>query len=423
MKIKMGDTMKLIEATFKPAKDKVIEGIEDTVPFILSIKGVHSASPPVAFLIMIDVSYSMDGEKIFRAKQAALKILELIRDKDYVGVYGFCGKVKEVLKPIPFTDKKLVEKAIVSLKLDSGTNIYEALKVLAEQARKLVESKTVSAVRAIFITDGEPTSGPKKPKKILEMARKLREAGGTALVIGVGDKYNEKLLLDIARAVNGVFEHAQDPEALEKTMYEYTSIVRELCAREIVATFVSSPYTRVNIYNRESITIDNETRVNIGDIHYGEVIDVVGELLVEPMVSGTHEALTITISYINPETGEQEFLKPIKFSLNIIERSRAGEIMVDNTVEAEVRAVKAALALSENVGKKPKKEEIEKQFEELVEATRVLGSKNLVTRTMSIKEMLSEEGFTPDVTKEMASIISKILSGRIEKEKEEGEKE
>ncbi len=419
----MGDTMKLIEATFKPAKDKVIEGVEDTVPFILSIKGVHSASPPVAFLIMIDVSYSMDGEKIFRAKQAALKILELIRDKDYVGVYGFCGKVKEVLKPIPFTDKKLVEKAIVSLKLDSGTNIYEALKVLAEQARKLVESKTVSAVRAIFITDGEPTSGPKKPKKLLEMARKLREAGGTALVIGVGDKYNEKLLLDIARAVNGVFEHAQDPEALEKTMYEYTSIVRELCAREIVATFVSSPYTRVNIYNRESITIDNETRVNIGDIHYGEVIDVVGELLVEPMVSGTHEALTITISYINPETGEQEFLKPIKFSLNIIERSRAGEIMVDNTVEAEVRAVKAALALSENVGKKPKKEEIEKQFEELVEATRVLGSKNLVTRTMSIKEMLSEEGFTPDVTKEMASIISKILSGRIEKEKEEGEKE
>ena len=419
----MGDTMKLIEATFKPAKNKVIEGIEDTVPFILSIKGVHSASPPVAFLIMIDVSYSMDGEKIFRAKQAALKILELIRDKDYVGVYGFCGKVKEVLKPIPFTDKKLVEKAIVSLKLDSGTNIYESLKVLAEQARKLVESKAVSAVRAIFITDGEPTSGPKKPKKILEMARKLREAGGTALVIGVGEKYNEKLLLDIARAVNGVFEHAHDPEALEKTMYEYTSIVRELCAREIVATLVSSPYTRVNIYNRESITIDNETRVNIGDIHYGEVIDVVGELLVEPMVSGTHEALTITISYINPETDEQEFLRPIRFSLNIIERGRAGEIMVDNTVEAEVRAVKAALTLSENVGKKPKKEEIEKQFEELVEATRVLGSKNLVTRTMSIKEMLSEEGFTPDVTKEMASIISKILSGRIEKEKkEEGDK-
>lgn len=414
--------MEYIKASFRMGKDSVIEGREDIIPFVLSVEGVYSAHPPIAFLIVIDTSYSMDGEKIFRAKQAALRLLDILRDKDYVGVYGFAGKFYKVLEPVPATNRNEVEKAIIGLKLGSGTNIYDTLKKLVEETKKVLESGAISLVRIIFITDGEPTTGQKKPEKILEMAKKLREAGASALIIGVGTEYNEKLLSRMAMVLNGEFEHVSDPASLEKLISEYAKSTQEISAKNVTVLFRLSPGFRVDIYNRPYNNIPEGVEVEIGDIYYREIIDIVGDITTPPLLIGEAHIGEIQVSYVNPETEEQEFATPIPIRIKVKPPEEASTVKVDEKVLAEVRMIRTATKLQETLEKR-KAKDLQKELEELVETTMRVGSEGLTAKTLNIKERIEKEGLTPETSKEMASVISRIISGRLKEEKKgKGEK-
>ncbi len=414
--------MRHIDVSFKLGKEAAIEESEETIPFIITVKGVHSSFPPIAFLLAIDTSMSMDGEKIYRAKEAALKVLRLLRERDLVAVYGFHGKVRRVLEPTPLTDRPRIEKAIVGLKLGYGTNLYAILDELAKDAEKLLKSQRVGAVRVILLTDGEPTSGPKKPKKILEAARKLRQAGATALIIGVGDEYNEKLLLDIAGAVNGIFEHVRDPESLEKTMIEYTAIAKEVSARNVVLSLKLNPGFRVIVYGREVHTTNEGIEIPVGDVHYREVIDIAGDIKIPPLLPGEITIGQLTARYINPDTGEQEYLPPHNITIKVIRAAEAHAAEIHEEVMAEARAFRAAEDLRRAL-EKGRVEELTQDLEEIFEATLRIGGESLYSRTLDIKERVEKEGVTPETQKEIASLLSRLMSGRVREEKEAEKKE
>ncbi len=413
-----------VSVEFKPARDVLVEGHADTIPFVLSVEGRYSASPPIAFFFVIDTSYSMDGEKIFRAKQAALEILNLLREKDLVAVYSFDGKFHKILDPTPLTNRDLIEKAIVSLKLGPGTNLYEVFKRLAEEAEKITKQGTITVIRAIFLTDGTPTTGPKKPEKILEAVKKFKEAGGTALIIGVGEEYNENLLLRIANTLNSIFEHVSNPRRLREVIKEYVMVSKEVSAKKVTIVFRLKPGFVATIYNQKYYQVPGGIEIEIGDINYKEKIDVIGELTTPPLRRGEVEIGEIQVSYTNVSTNEREFTPSLKITFNVVSPEEARKLMIREEVLAEVQLIKTAKKLSTGLGKKYKKEDIEKELHRIIEATMRLGSEGLAAKTISIKERIEKEGLTPDISKEMASIISKIISGKVKEisseEKEEG---
>ncbi len=408
-----------MELDIKLGKAAAIEGAEDTIPFIITLRGTKTISPPLAFFIAIDTSYSMDGEKIFRAKEAALKIIDMLKEDDLVNIYGFDGKVRRVVAKAPAVAKDTLERAVVGLTLGSGTNIYAILDQMAKDAAAVMSEGKVAGVRVILITDGEPTMGPKKPKKILEAARRLREAGATALVIGVGLDYNERLLLDIADTLNGFFEHVSRPKKLYDTLISYTRTAKEVSAMDTVAIIKPSPGVRVIVYGRTPRITPEGLEIPVGDIHYRETIDIVGDFIIPPSSSGEHHLAEVLARYINPETKQAEYLTAIDVKINVVPPHEAPAVEVSEKVYAEARAVKAAEKLRISLEKK-KAKEIAGELEEIIEATMKLGSESLYSRTLNIKDRIEREGVTPEATKELASLISKLISGRVKEE--EGEK-
>ncbi len=402
-----------ISIEFKSVRDILVEGHTDTIPFVISVEGRYSASPPIVFLFVIDTSYSMDGEKIFRAKQAALEILDLLRDKDLVAVYSFDGKFHKILKPTPLTNRSVIEKAIVSLKLGPGTNIYEVFNKLADETRRIITQGATNVVRAIFLTDGTPTTGPKKPEKILEAVRRFKEAGGSALIIGVGEEYNENLLMRIANTLNSDFEHVSKPEKLREVIRRYVIISKEVSAKDVSIVMRLRPGFMATIYNQKYYQTSGGIEIEIGDVNYREKIDVVGELTTPPLRRGSIEIGEIQASYTNITTGEREFTTPHKITFNIVSPEEAKRLSIREEVLAEVQLVKTAQRLGRELGKKKSEKEVEKELHRIIEATMRLGSEGLAAKTMSIRERMEREGLTPDLSKEMASIISKIISGKI----------
>ncbi len=411
-----------IKVSFRLAKEMVLEERSETIPFVITVKGVHSVSPPTVFLLVIDTSYSMDGEKIFRAKQAALKILDLLREKDLVGVYGFAGKFHKILEPTSLSYRDKVEKAIVSLKLGSGTNIYEAFKKISEEVDNVLKNTSVPVIRLIFLTDGQPTTGPKKPEKILEMVAKLAEKKVSALVIGVGSDYNEKLLLRIANVLNGVFEHVDKPKRLEKIMYEYTMVAKEVSARNVNIVLRVKPEFRVIIYNKQYVNVPGGVEIRLGDISYREVIDIVGDLETPPLTRGKIHVGEVQVSYTNPETNDLEFTTPIPIELASSSIEELKGIKLSEEVLAKAQAVKTASRI-EDLLEKGKGKDIIRELNELVEMTMRVGSEELTSRTINIRERIEKEGLTPDLSKEIASIVSRIVSGKLGEKKKEGVEE
>ncbi len=119
-------------------------------------------TPPVAVMILIDKSGSMYSEqydsdfehsKLFYALQGAKACLDLLSERDYIGVYELDDYGEESLNLTPATQRTTVLNAIENIGKDGGGTVFST--ALAA-AGKTLRNADVEKKHIIIITDGEP---------------------------------------------------------------------------------------------------------------------------------------------------------------------------------------------------------------------------------------------------------------------------
>jgi len=409
---------KYIESELSLVKNSVLEGRGETIPFVITLKGVYSSTPSIAILLVIDTSLSMDGAKIFRAKQAALNIINQLREVDYVAVYSFNARFQKVLDLTPVSQRKVIEDAIISLKLGSGTDIYGTINGLINE----ITSRNLTAnfpVRIIFITDGKPETGRKNPDDIIEASSKLGKLGVTGLVIGVGSDYNEKILMGIAKKLKGVYEHVDNPDKLMSVINEYVRVSKEISAKNVKINFNVNPGVKILIYNREYEVKGQTYIVDVGDVNYGETINIVGDIEIPPLTRGVFEIGTYSISYVKPEANAIEFTPNNLIKINVVSPSEFKGIEISEKTLVKSQIIKKAIELEQELDRGRLKD-VESKLSEIAEITLKIGDEELTAKTMSIRDKIDRSGLTPDISKEIASILSRIRSGRLKEKEGEG---
>ena len=150
-------------------------------------------TPPTAVMIIIDRSGSMttdtngnllpDSEnKLIFAKNGAVECLELLSERDYVGVMSFADNVTTHIDLTARTQRDKILAAIEQIDGTDGggTNFSPALEYagMALAAMTNVENKHI-----IFITDGEPSAGDAERYKY--WLQENAKNGITTSVVGV----------------------------------------------------------------------------------------------------------------------------------------------------------------------------------------------------------------------------------------------
>ena len=159
--------------------------------------------------LAIDCSGSMHGEKIEQAKQSALILARSLSPNDLISVVSFERKVRVELSPTPASDIDKIEHVIQSIKLGSATSLYGGIK----QAQKIVSENSQSTVsRIVLLTDGVPTDN-ENTDDYVDRCNEIRTNGVTISPIGLGAKYNEDLLLQMADAGGGEWVNVTDPNS------------------------------------------------------------------------------------------------------------------------------------------------------------------------------------------------------------------
>ncbi len=118
-------------------------------------------TPPVAVMIVVDISGSMSMGKLDAAKLGAEACLDSLSDRDYCGITSFSSRSSEELSVVPVSQRQKIKDAIKAIGYEngeqgagSGGTIFSDAIIRAGRALSVVD---VERKHIIMVTDGNPS--------------------------------------------------------------------------------------------------------------------------------------------------------------------------------------------------------------------------------------------------------------------------
>jgi Ca-activated chloride channel family protein len=163
---------------------------------------------PLAMVITLDTSGSMQGEKISQAKSSITRLLREMKDSDEVAFVRYSDRAELVqpLERVGFVRETLIDR-VNALQAGGGTAIplglQTALSAIGGEASGRVR-------RVVLVSDGLDSSRAESER----LAASSFERGITISSMGIGLDFDESYMGGVARAGHGNFGFVNDGPAL-----------------------------------------------------------------------------------------------------------------------------------------------------------------------------------------------------------------
>jgi uncharacterized membrane protein len=187
--------------------------IEEALPVTMEVKQKVEI-PSLAVVLSVDRSGSMamatGDEKITKldlAKEAAHLVVDLLDDRNEVGVQSWDT---EFIWDVPMRtakDKGAIHHAIATIKAGGGTDGYPALK---ETYTQLFERPALLK-HVIFLSDGQMTRGD-----FTGLLRRMVKDKITVSSVAIGKDADVQLMVDIAKWGRGRFYYTEDSQTIPR---------------------------------------------------------------------------------------------------------------------------------------------------------------------------------------------------------------
>ncbi len=260
---------------------------------------------PVNVGFVLDHSGSMKGDKIRCVRDATQLALSLMGPQDIVSVVIFDHR-REVLIPSQSVNNVAeLQRQVGKIKDAGGTKIAPALEAALIEVRKGMAN---AITRLIVLTDGQ-TEGENDCLRAAEESGKL---GIPLTALGVGDDWNEDLLIEMANRSGGVAEYFSNPndigaffqgavqQAQAAVVQNAALSLRLVQGVEPRAVWQVTPLIQNLGYKPIS---DRAVGVALGDISKDERRLVLVELLVDAKQPGQYRIGQAEVNYDVPQLG------------------------------------------------------------------------------------------------------------------------
>jgi len=174
--------------------------IEDVLPVRMRSEKKKDA-PTLAMMLIVDKSASMGGSKIDLAKEAAIATVELLSDRDYVGVIAFDGSPYAVVDVQSAADRARIVESIEAIEASGGTSLYPAMAM----AQEMLAGTPAALKHVILLTDGHSQPGDHEG-----LVARMVSDRATVSSVAVGSGADGELLRNIARWGRGEHYFTED---------------------------------------------------------------------------------------------------------------------------------------------------------------------------------------------------------------------
>jgi len=167
---------------------------------------------PICVVPVIDISTSMQGQKLDYAKKSVMKLIDQLQAGDYCGAVAFGSRVIAVADPKEMTqvNKDALKASVGSLAAEGCTNFAGGMRQALEWVNNADLPEGV-ILRAIMFTDGHANEGEAKGRDLIPLCQQLL-GKATLSAFGYGEDTDQELLADLATAGKGNYAFIKNPD-------------------------------------------------------------------------------------------------------------------------------------------------------------------------------------------------------------------
>jgi Ca-activated chloride channel family protein len=315
----------------------------------IPVKNVEQRTP-VNVAIVLDKSGSMTGEKLRKAKEAALASIDRLGPNDIVSVIAYDQTVDVLVPATKISDRKMLRAAIERLSAGGSTALFAGVSKGAAEVRKFRDRQRVN--RIILLSDGQANVGPSSPADLGNLGASLIKEGITVTTLGLGLDYNEDLMTQLARKSDGNHYFIENSVDLARQFgYEFDDVL-SVVAQEVTVRITCAPGVRpVRVLGREADITGQAATTYVNQVYGNQEKYVLLEVEVPAERAGTERNLAdVSVTYVNMASKASDRITRVasaRFtgSASLVEANTNPAVMASAVEQIAVERNKQAVAL------------------------------------------------------------------------------
>lgn len=319
------------------AQTAVIKIALDAAPLL-----IEGERPPVNLALVLDRSGSMSGEKLARAREAAIAAVRRLGPRDRFSLVTYDHNVETLVPSQPANNIEWIESRIRSVEAGGNTALFAAVSQGAAEVRKALGRGYVH--RVILLSDGLANVGPSTPEDLGRLGTALLKEGISVTTIGVGTDFNEDLMTRLAARSDGNHYFVEKSDDLVRIFAAELGDVLSVAARKVIIEIDFVRGVRpLRIIGRDGSIRGQRVEVGMNQLYGGQQKYVLVEVEVPAGRPGqTRELAQVRTAYENPRTARLESTTAqasARYTADIeeVRRSASAEVyqaVVENEVAA-----------------------------------------------------------------------------------------
>lgn len=344
----------------------ILEGSQDKNYLKIALTGFNLESTkrsPINLALVIDRSTSMRGDRIEKAREAAILAVQMLESDDTLSVVAYDNNAEVVIPATKVKNKdELIKKINQHIQPRGMTALFAGVSKGINQVDKNLSRDKVN--RIILLSDGQANTGPTSISELSDLARVAAKKGIAVTTIGLGEGYNEDLMTAIAGYSDGNHTFVANSADLEKAFSKEFKDVMSVVAQDIVVTInVDKNVKPVRLLGRDGQIVGNTVTVKLNQLYSNQEKYVLLEVVpAKGKNDETKPLADVTISYDNLSTNKKDNINEhvlVRYSKSAddVKKAIVEDVLVDSEIQLAAIANDDAVKLLDQ-GKREEAKEV-----------------------------------------------------------------
>jgi Ca-activated chloride channel homolog len=339
----------LPKVEFFTTRAKLAAGTEQTVDVLIRITPPelhlnYTTRPALNLSLVLDRSGSMSGEKMVRAREAAMFCVDQMLPTDRLSVVIFDERIDVLFPSQPASNKQAMKDMISRVQARGSTALHEAwVRGGLTVSERLLD---IGINRVILFTDGLANVGVTNTDEIVSQAMGLFQRGVSTSTIGIGEDFNEDLLMPMAQMAGGNAWHVVKADDMQRIFQNELEGLMAQFAHNVSLSLIPADGVRIaDMLNDFELT---ETgRYRLPNLQAGSPLEIVAQLRVGPQnVDSQLRLLDLRLGFTPQDANAAEVVKEA-FTVEFADHLRVENLPVNHDVVKAVQFLMNARARNE----------------------------------------------------------------------------
>lgn len=261
----------------------------------------HRSNLKLNVALVLDVSGSMQGDKIMQAVEAAHHAVDLLKDGDVLSLvtYSDSAYVIKEAAALNVKNRNAFHSAIERIYADGSTALFSGVSLGADQLDKYLEDESIN--RVVLLSDGLANVGPSTPGELGTLGEILKRRGISVTTLGLGDGYNDELMSELASRSDGNHAFIENPVDLVRIFEKEFGAIMSVAAKDFnIIIKLENGIRPVRLLNRNGDIYEDEVIISLNQLYSNQKQYIILEVEVDPERAGTKkDAAKVTVQYLN----------------------------------------------------------------------------------------------------------------------------